>query len=695
MAIYGSVQITGFIAPTYSGDTYATHDAYYGRDGLRNVDTESELDEITALRRRAGMIVGVSGGTKHYRLLPEPWSFTFSDWDVAFLTPSQAAGAFTGNTSATCITDLWVSNIHGCSPITIHDSIQYNGSIVSGDSAFAFGTSVSALTSNGVAFGQNSLAQASQIVQVPTLAPSIYSGISISIDPTYSTSAITFTGINVETEWYDYLVNNGLLSSFIVTDGIDTQIVDSTEMKSDKVYFYGGNTYIVLYSLTASSFTTISGTGYYNVATLMGKPAFAFGINSQSLGVGSVSNGTNTVVQTPYSNIDGGKDNQIIGIEWNPGNNIAGGIRNTLTSTYSANIGGGCYNRINNPGGWIANINGGYNNYINGQGGSGWGSTIGGGSNNTVYASYGTIGGGQNNLIRGKQREETNAYSFIGGGSNNKIGAIGSYGKRSSIVGGQQNTINDSWASSIVGGYLNETKYSVTSFIGGGFSNTIMGASHAVIGAGFNNLITGSSFSSILGGTNNKVNGTSGTTTNIHVIGSSITASTSNTTYVNSLYIDNIDNNTPLKVVGNSGDLFTVTDSLIGSLFSVNDISGLPVIEAFDDSTILMGSYTAPSLNTTKKVNLNTGTTTVYSIPTSAYTGGFFDYTLSNTGGVRAGTVMSVWSGTSAQYIDTPTSSIGDTSQVTLSVGVSGSNAVFSSSATTANWVIKTIIRSI
>ena len=92
MAIYGSVQITGFIDPTYSGDTYATHDAYYGRDGLRNVDTESELDEITALRRRAGMIVGVSGGTKHYRLLPEPWSFAFSDWDVAFLTPSQAAG---------------------------------------------------------------------------------------------------------------------------------------------------------------------------------------------------------------------------------------------------------------------------------------------------------------------------------------------------------------------------------------------------------------------------------------------------------------------------------------------------------------------------------------------------------------------------------------------------------------------------
>jgi hypothetical protein len=89
MSIFGSVQITGFIAPTYSGDTYATHDAYFGRDGLRNVDVESELDGITDLRRRAGMIVGVSGGTAHYRLLPAPWSFTFNDWTLAFLTPQQ------------------------------------------------------------------------------------------------------------------------------------------------------------------------------------------------------------------------------------------------------------------------------------------------------------------------------------------------------------------------------------------------------------------------------------------------------------------------------------------------------------------------------------------------------------------------------------------------------------------------------
>jgi len=105
MALDGSVQITGFIGPTWSGDTYATHDAYFGRDGLRNVDTEGDLNLITGLRRRSGMIVGVSGGTKHYRLLPEnsgnTWTFTLTDWDIAFLTPQQTQTLIASGVSST------------------------------------------------------------------------------------------------------------------------------------------------------------------------------------------------------------------------------------------------------------------------------------------------------------------------------------------------------------------------------------------------------------------------------------------------------------------------------------------------------------------------------------------------------------------------------------------------------------------
>jgi hypothetical protein len=150
-------------------------------------------------------------------------------------------------------------------------------------------------------------------------------------------------------------------------------------------------------------------------------------------------------------------------------------------------------------------------------------------------------------------------------------------------------------------------------------------------------------------------------------------------------------------VQGSSGELFSVNDSLVGSLFSVNDISGLPILEVFSDNTTLMGSYLAPSLNTTTRVTLTAGTNTVYSIPTSAYTGAFIDYTLVSTGttGARAGNIMTIWSGTTAQYTETSTNDIGTTTGVTFSVAVSGNNAVLSSSATTTGWTLKTIVRSI
>jgi hypothetical protein len=44
-------------------------------------------------------------------------------------------------------------------------------------------------------------------------------------------------------------------------------------------------------------------------------------------------------------------------------------------------------------------------------------------------------------------------------------------------------------------------------------------------------------------------------------------------------------------VDGVNGRLFTVTDDLSGSLFSVNTIAGLPVIEAFADNTVTIGKY--------------------------------------------------------------------------------------------------------
>lgn len=45
------------------------------------------------------------------------------------------------------------------------------------------------------------------------------------------------------------------------------------------------------------------------------------------------------------------------------------------------------------------------------------------------------------------------------------------------------------------------------------------------------------------------------------------------------------------SVEGSQGKLFTIVDELSGSLFSVNDIGGLPILEVFDGSTVIAGGF--------------------------------------------------------------------------------------------------------
>ena len=150
-----------------------------------------------------------------------------------------------------------------------------------------------------------------------------------------------------------------------------------------------------------------------------------------------------------------------------------------------------------------------------------------------------------------------------------------------------------------------------------------------------------------------------------------------------------------LSVEGSVGELLTVNDSLSGLLFAVNDVSGLPTLQVFDNDTILMGNNLSPSLNTTTKVNPGTGLSTIYSIPMSAYTGAWFEYTVKNTGGARAGQIMSIFSGNTVNFTETTTTDIGSTSDISFSMSADGVNSILQVSATTTGWEIKTIVRSI
>jgi hypothetical protein len=67
-SLSGGVEVFGFISPSNTTDQYPVIDPLYGIDGLRNVNTLSDLNLIPTLRRRAGMVVGVIGGTIYYKL---------------------------------------------------------------------------------------------------------------------------------------------------------------------------------------------------------------------------------------------------------------------------------------------------------------------------------------------------------------------------------------------------------------------------------------------------------------------------------------------------------------------------------------------------------------------------------------------------------------------------------------------------
>jgi hypothetical protein len=70
--------------------------------------------------------------------------------------------------------------------------------------------------------------------------------------------------------------------------------------------------------------------------------------------------------------------------------------------------------------------------------------------------------------------------------------------------------------------------------------------------------------------------------------------------------------NGTISFEGSAGQLFSITNDLTGSIFSVNDVSGIPSIEVFANGTITMaaygGSVTATLRSTKDSIEANTAT---------------------------------------------------------------------------------------
>ena len=227
----------------------------------------------------------------------------------------------------------------------------------------------------------------------------------------------------------------------------------------------------------------------------------------------------------------------------------------------------------------------------------------------------------------------------------------------------------------------------------------IVSSSSQIIGTG---TITGSlivSNSSNVIGTS-RVTGSLIVSNTLSVIGTGsisgsliVSRSTDNTAII----VGSGSSNPLLNVLGSQGQLFSVYDTLTGSLFSVNDISGLPILEVFSDATTLIGTYQAPVLNTSKRITTVIGNNIIYNgISTASYNAAIIDYNITSASNAKVGSIMTAWSGsTITTQTEYATASIGSGNFPTMSLQISGANLIITASAVGANWIIKTAIRGI
>ena len=86
---------------------------------------------------------------------------------------------------------------------------------------------------------------------------------------------------------------------------------------------------------------------------------------------------------------------------------------------------------------------------------------------------------------------------------------------------------------------------------------------------------------------------------------------------------------------------------------------------------------------------------TIATVVLANYKCAFFDYVIENGTNLRAGTVTAVHDGTNVEYVETSTNDLGDTSDVTLSVDISGTDLRLRATVLSDDWSIKTLTRTL
>jgi len=105
-------------------------------------------------------------------------------------------------------------------------------------------------------------------------------------------------------------------------------------------------------------------------------------------------------------------------------------------------------------------------------------------------------------------------------------------------------------------------------------------------------------------------------------------------------------------------------------------------------------------LSNQEDLEVDIGTETIANVAIATYTAAFFDFVIKKGLNVRSGTVYACHNGDTVdpplvQFTETSTQDLGDTSDVVLSVDISGTNMRLLATVTSNDWIVKSLIRAI
>lgn len=326
---------------------------------------------------------------------------------------------FTGNTSASCITDLYVTNVHGCSPITVWDSVQSNGSQATGVTSFAFGYQTLALGDYSHAEGWGSIASGHGS-HAEGGYPGIFAGGSAIGDGSHAEGVLTVaSGVHSHSENY-YTTASG---NFSHAEG------NTTTAGGENSHSEGVNTQASGYSSHAEGGGTMA-SGQYSHAegtftVASGFYSHAEGANTVASGQTAHAEGTSTVAGGDFSHAEGnfttasGPNSHSQGIYTiaSGDGSHAGGYGDTLSKVIASQRGSFNHSVVDNT--------------YSGTGSSNLGTFILGGFNNSVSTEWSGVLGGQYNIVRSGGLPVPYSSVIVGGSGN-----ILNTGINSVILGG-------------------------------------------------------------------------------------------------------------------------------------------------------------------------------------------------------------------------------------------------------------------